>query len=373
MIGLYIHIPFCTKKCGYCDFYSISGTKYISDFVDVLCIELKERSINNNKLSTIYFGGGTPSVLNIKDLNKIISTIYKYYDTSELNEFTFEINPDDITKEYINGLLSLNINRLSIGIQSFNDDYLKIMNRRHNAQQAIDAIKLSQKQGFKNISIDLIYGLPKLNNKIWKNTIEKAIDMNVEHISAYHLTYEPNTVFYKKLQKGEFAELPDEDSINQYNLLKNKLKKADYLNYEISSFSKKGYESKHNSSYWYGKEYIGVGPAAHSFDGKYRRYNISNIKKYITKIKNKETDYYEQELLSDIDKYNEYIMLGLRTDKGIKKSKLYDFNNQIINHFNIEKNKNLNLKNIDENENMIFITEEKKFLTDSIISSFFYV
>ncbi len=374
MGGIYVHIPFCSKKCGYCDFYSIIRLKDKSNFISALCREiiLRKKELKQEKIRTIYFGGGTPSLLRIEDLKIILDTLKSECDLSYVEEFTIEVNPDDISLSYLHGLLNLGFNRLSMGIQSFNNRILAFMNRRHNVDEAINAIKISKESGFKNISLDLIYGIPNMTIEEWKKSIEIAINLNVQHISAYHLTFEPDTVFYKKLKRNELSEINESESVLQFEVLTKELKEVGFIDYEISNFCKPDYHSKHNSNYWTRNSYFGFGPSAHSFSKNIRRWNVSNLNDYITSINN-DKRYFETENLSEKDEYNEIIMLGLRTKKGIYLSNLYKFNREIFAWFNNEKNRNIELHNVSEKDGFLKICEEKRFLTDQIISDFFIV
>ncbi|MGQ1785578.1 MULTISPECIES: radical SAM family heme chaperone HemW [unclassified Saccharicrinis] len=372
MAGIYIHIPFCIQKCGYCDFYSLVRLTDKSDFVSALCKEIRERKneLNGEAIQTIYFGGGTPSLLQKKDFEKIINTLSINYDLSKLEEFTVEVNPDDINKEYVEDLSELGFNRLSLGVQSFNDRILAFMNRRHNAEEAVQAVQLSQNSGFDNISIDLIYGIPDMSAEEWENSIDKSLSLHVQHISAYHLTFEPGTVFYKKLKKNRIKEVDDKISAEQYSKLIHKLEKGGFQDYEISNFCKPGFESKHNSSYWSGSSYLGFGPSAHSYSGTTRRWNISDLKEYIGRVQNDEICY-EEETLSEKDIYNETIMLGLRTNKGVDLNSIYKMNTRFVDLFKETKSKNIILKNTFEQDGYLKMCKDKKILTDRIISDFF--
>ncbi len=375
MAGVYIHIPFCLQKCGYCDFYSITDLSFKNRFINSVIDEINSRKseLISEDIVTIYLGGGTPSLLDKVSLLRIFDALSKNMDINSVNEFTIEVNPDDISEQYLKGLLEVGFNRLSIGIQSFNDRILKFMNRRHDSKQAINAVKLAQNVGFSNISIDLIYGIPGMSMEEWKESILNAIQLNVQHISAYHLTFEPGTAFYKKLKSGFIKEISDSDSLLQYELLLKNLRKYGFFDYEISNFSQPGLESKHNSSYWTGQNYFGFGPGAHSLKDGIRRYNVSNLNEYINNINNNGI-YYSTEVLSEKDKYNEIIMLGLRTKTGVDLNCLNsNFNKDIINSFNKELDKLLEKSNVVIENNFIKISDKNRFITDKIISDFFIV
>ncbi|MDP4203244.1 MAG: radical SAM family heme chaperone HemW [Bacteroidota bacterium] len=317
MAGLYIHIPFCKSRCSYCDFHSGVQLTLLDRFVDALCTELTSRVsyLKNDPLETIYFGGGTPSLLSTGHLSAIFESIQNHWDTSNCKEITLEANPDDLSEEKLKELSELPINRLSIGIQSFNDNELKLLRRRHTAQQAVDAVKRAQKY-FSNISIDLMYGLPEQTISSWENTISEALALNIQHVSAYHLTYEEGTLLERKRREGRVFPVLEEESVTMYRLLQNMLQEKGIEQYEISNYATPGFHSRHNSSYWEGIRYLGIGPSAHSFDGESRQWNIANTLQYISGIE-QGTPHFEKEVLSETDKYNEMIMISLRTRNGI--------------------------------------------------------
>ncbi len=375
MAGIYIHIPFCSQKCGYCDFYSITRLSNKDEFINALISEISIRSgeLNNTEIKTLYFGGGTPSLLSISDFSKIFEKLHEIIDFEKLKEITVEANPDDMNFEYLSGLKKLGVNRLSVGIQSFENRILAFMNRRHDAKQAQNAIQIAQNVGFGNISVDLIYGIPKMDLDTWSKSVQTALQMNVQHISAYHLTFEPDTPFYKRLKRGEIVEIDDKDSLDQYFVLVNQLTANGYIDYEISNFCLRGYESMHNSNYWNGKSYFGLGPSAHSFHNSIRKWNVSNLNDYLSKISTHDI-YYESETLSEKDRYNESIMLGLRTKKGVSVNNLIsNFTSELSNYFTQVMEKNISIGNLTLSNNYLQVTNNKKFLTDKIISDFFVV
>ena len=317
MSGIYIHIPFCAKKCFYCDFFMSLSLKYKDDYLKALKQELKLRKnyLQNQSVETIYFGGGTPSLLNEKELNALFEEIYKDFNVSENPEITLEANPDDLSTEYLKNLRKTPVNRLSIGIQSFFDDDLKMMNRRHSAKESLFAVKEAQNVGFENISGDLIYGLPEMTTKKWEYNLQEFFKLKIPHLSAYHLTYEPNTVFFKYLKTKRIYEIPETESLKQFELLKQLAKAHNFIHYETSNFAKDGFFSKHNTGYWQQKHYLGIGASAHSYDGNSRQFNIKNLKEYITRV-GETGAYFEKEILSDADIYNDYIITTLRTVWG---------------------------------------------------------
>lgn len=317
MAGIYLHIPFCDKKCYYCDFFStVSRLKTDS----VLAVMQKELTLQagylpESKVDTIYFGGGTPSLLPVERVSELLEAIYGTFDCSNVVEVTMETNPDDLSASYLERLVATKINRLSIGIQSFDDELLGFMNRRHNAQQAKKAVSEAQRVGFDNITIDLMYGIPGLTLEGWQNAVKEALELDVQHISAYHLTIEPMTVFGKRAQSGKLLPIDEQSGCEQYDVLHSMLSEAGFEHYEISNFAKPGFRSKHNSSYWSSKPYLGIGPSAHSYNGKTRRWSEASIDKYIGGCERGEC--YTEELLTDTERHNEYIMTRLRTAEGL--------------------------------------------------------
>ena len=373
MAGIYIHIPFCKKACSYCDFYFITSLKYESDYIKSLTkeIDLRKSEFNDIKIDTIYFGGGTPSILNENSLYNILNSLSKNFALNNNLEITIECNPDDISILKLKSYKSLNINRLSIGVQSFDDEDLKFMKRVHNGVQAKKSIKLSQDQGFTNISIDLIYGLPTSNSKIWKKNLEIFKKFNLVHLSSYSLTVEKNTLLFNLVKKKNMEKKIEDNVINQFRILLKEMKKYDYENYEISSFCIDKMYSKHNCSYWNGEKYFGIGVAAHSFDGIKRKWNKSNIKNYIINLSNNKL-IYDFEILDNIDLYNEYILTSLRTSWGCSITKLVKlFPKQYIKHFyhQIEKYQKANYV-IKKNINYCF-TDQGKLFSNKVISDLF--
>lgn len=318
MAGIYIHIPFCKKRCTYCDFYTEVAPKLIPTLVDSIVKELYIRKdyLQNEPIHTIYFGGGTPSILSKAQFLKIFETIYSIYSVNKDAEITFEANPDDLTMEFINSIRTLAFNRISIGIQSFDDEDLKMINRRHSAKQAIEAVKNSQNVGFNNISIDLIYGLPFQTLEKWEKQLNTALNLQIQHVSAYGLTYEEGTELWKQRENGKVKSVDDETMNEMYLLLVKKMKENGFEAYEISNFATQGFRSNHNSSYWKQDSYLGIGPSAHSYDLGSRQWNVASITEYILAIENN-TGFFEREELTLFDRYNDYVMVSLRTSEGI--------------------------------------------------------
>ena len=323
MAGLYIHIPFCKKRCLYCDFFSTTLLARRKEYVDALLREWEVRKSEiNDPIRTVYFGGGTPSTLELEDIQRLIAAI----DLSSVEEVTLEMNPGDANKAYLRALREIGINRLSIGIQSFQDDLLVKIGRRHDARKAITAVREAQEAGFDNISIDLMYALPTQTMEQWEADIKTALSLNVQHISCYGLMYEEGTVLTAMRDRGEVVPIDEETEIAMYDLLCERLKAAGFAHYEVSNFALPGRESKHNSSYWDGTPYIGIGAGAHSYAENIRSWNPSDLESYISGRYER-----EKEILTEKDLYNESVMLGLRTAKGWK-SKVYTLkpgNNQV--------------------------------------------
>jgi oxygen-independent coproporphyrinogen-3 oxidase len=337
MAGIYIHVPFCESRCAYCDFYSTTLLRHRSAYVDTVCRELKLRlgELQGAPIETIYFGGGTPSTLTIEELSSILTSLRNFHLSSfnfQLAEITLEANPDDLTEEYVQGLRTLPFNRVSIGIQSFHDHTLRLVGRRHTAQEAIDAVHRCQRMGLTNISIDLMYGLPGETLEDWTYSLEQAIALGVPHISAYHLTYEEGTRLWRMKEQGIVSAIDEEQSIGAFELLREKLLAAGYEHYEISNFALPGYHSRHNSSYWKGIPYIGVGPGAHSYNGTDRRWNLSSLTDYIATFPGEDVPH-EVEHLSTEERYDERIITELRTARGIDlTSLLADFGDRYHAH-----------------------------------------
>lgn len=323
MAGIYIHIPFCKQRCTYCDFYTQVAPQKIGGIVDAIIREMHVRKyyLRDESIETIYFGGGTPSLLSFHQFNLIFKAIFELYHVIQNAEITFEANPDDLTPEFLKQMKDLPFNRISIGIQSFNDDFLKSLNRRHTAQQAINAVEFCQNYGFNNISVDLIYGLPGQTLCNWQAELDTVFNLNVQHISVYGLTYEKGTKLWKQREKGIVSETDDDLMIEMYSELLKKMDINGFEAYEISNFALPGYYSKHNSAYWKLNPYIGLGPSAHSFDGVSRQWNVASNTKYITAI-NSDNIFFEKEILSETDRYNDYVMVTLRTSAGIDLSYL---------------------------------------------------
>lgn len=318
MAGIYLHIPFCKQACHYCDFHFSTSLANKAPFVDALLkeIELTREYLSGDTIKTIYFGGGTPSLLTGDELKRILDRLYQTYDVVSDAEITLEANPDDLNMQKIIELKSSPVNRLSIGIQSFRDQDLKMMNRAHNAQEADYSVKAAQDKGFENITIDLIYSIPQLSLMDWKENLHKAFALQVQHISAYSLTFEPKTVFGTYEKRGLMKPVEQELSSEQFLTMLEEMRANGFEQYEVSNFCKPGYESKHNSAYWSGEKYLGLGPSAHSFDGNSRQWNVANNSVYIRSLMEGMLSF-EREELDARTQLNEYLMTGLRTRKGV--------------------------------------------------------
>ena len=374
MAGIYIHIPFCKQACHYCDFHFSTSLKKKDELVNALTkeLEIRKEEFKNTTVETIYFGGGTPSLLSNDELQFIIDAVYKYYQVSEDPEITLEANPDDLSKDRIVKLSKSRINRLSIGIQSFFEDDLKLMNRAHNANEAKACLEEATKH-FNNISLDLIYGIPGASNEQWLKNIEMALSFNVPHISSYALTVEPKTALASFIKKGEIDDVNDEQAHEHFHLLKDKLEASAFVHYELSNFGKDGYFSKNNSAYWQGKSYLGIGPSAHSFNGKQRGWNVKNNSKYIKSIERNELPI-EIETLTETDQYNEYVMTGLRTIWGVSIKKVendfgLDYKDYLIEQAEVFINQQLLY--IDKAH--LRVTKKGQFLCDGIASELFKI
>ncbi len=317
MAGIYIHIPFCRQKCNYCNFYSLASTKYVSQVSQAIVSELAQRSsyLGGEKVETIYFGGGTPSLLYAPEIEGIINAVFKNYNTDSGVEITLEANPDDLTPAKLKAFSVAGINRLSIGIQSFREEDLKYLSRTHTPAQISRCITDAKQAGFQNLSIDLIYGIPTLTYEGWKENLEKAFSFGIPHISAYSLTVEEKTPLDVLIRKGKISPVEESPALLHYQSLVSWMQLHRYEHYEVSNFCLPGQYSRHNTAYWQGKPYLGVGPSAHSFNGSSRCWNVSNLVRYIESIGNGKVES-ESELLSPVTQLNEYIMTSLRTMWG---------------------------------------------------------
>ncbi|WP_320111013.1 radical SAM family heme chaperone HemW [Draconibacterium orientale] len=370
MAGIYIHIPFCRQKCYYCDFYKTVNTSLQHDFIGALKNEAKIRKnyLNNETVETIYFGGGTPSVLTAPEIAEILAVLNDEFKVNSDAEITFEANPDDLRNDYLKSLKKEGINRLSIGIQAFQNRHLEKMNRRHNAAQAVEAIENAAKNGFSNLSADLIYGLPDLTPKEWEESLNQMFQLPVKHLSAYHLTYHEGTAFYTWLKKGTLKELKEAESVAQFNTLIDMSIANGFEHYEISNLAKDQLYSRHNTAYWMGTKYLGLGPSAHSYDGVSRRWNDSSVEAYIKALANNQT-YFEEEKLSENDRYNEYILTRIRTKRGVSEKELEQrFGREKANYFSQQLARYNNTGVVKINNEIITLTRKGLFVSDEIMA-----
>lgn len=373
MSGIYIHIPFCRQKCNYCNFYSLASTRYMAEITEALLDELKLRKnyLEGQNIETIYFGGGTPSLIKSEDIGRIINTIHTHFNIDSNVEITLEANPDDLTPEKLSQLKTSGINRLSIGIQTFRQEDLDFLSRTHTSEQVSQCISNANQAGFQNISIDLIYGIPTLTDEGWIENLEKAFSMGVPHISAYSLTVEEKTPLEVLIRKGKMKPVDENLSLSHYQILTRMMQQHVYEHYEISNFCKPGAWSRHNTAYWQGKHYLGVGPSAHSYNGFSREWNVSNLNKYIQSVASGKVDS-ELEILSEVTQLNEYIMTSLRTSWGCDLV-------QVKNKFGSAKANNLlnNALSFIEEKKMIYqegkliLTPEGRLFADGISAMLF--
>jgi len=374
MSGIYIHIPFCKQACHYCDFHFSTSMKKKDQLIFALAkeMELRKDEFKNITVETIYFGGGTPSVLSADELQYLIDSVYLNYKVTDNPEVTLEANPDDLNEEVIIKLSKSPINRLSIGIQSFYEKDLKLMNRAHNAQEAKRCLQLAT-QYFDNISLDLIYGIPNSTNAEWLDNIQTALSFGVPHISSYALTVEPKTALASFIAKGIIDNVDDDLAHEQFHILIEQLEQAGFDHYELSNFGKKGFYSKNNSAYWLGKPYLGIGPSAHSFNGDQRAWNVKNNAIYISKINLNQLPL-EVETLTVTDKYNEYVMTGLRTIWGVSLDKIEkQFGESFLEYLLQQANQYINKQMLYIEDNNLKTTKTGKFLSDGIASDLFKI
>ena len=374
MAGIYLHIPFCKQKCHYCNFYSLASNKYRDVFVDALLNELVLRKdyLTDREINTIYFGGGTPSLLNINEINRIIKAIGDSFQIAANAEITLEANPDDCSDDFLKGLKNESpVNRLSMGVQSFFDDDLKYLHRVHQGNDARKAIESALKNGFHNMSIDLIYGIPGLTPEKWKKNLEIFFGYDIPHLSSYALTVEPKTALHILISKNKLQNTQEEDIVQHFEILSEATQKHGFIHYEISNFAKTGFYSKHNSIYWLGGHYLGLGPSAHSFNGTSRQWNVANMKQYI------ESDtvdkiVLEKEILTEEQRYNEYIMTSLRTSWGCDIEHILNvFGKRYSVLFNKSIQPYLKSGQLVQHENQFVLTETAKLFADGIAADLF--
>lgn len=375
MAGIYIHIPFCKTRCSYCDFFTQTSLTMKEDFIDAVCEELLFRKdyLKKERVKTVYFGGGTPSQLSFSDFDKIFSVIDKEYGLSAVDEITLEANPDDLKDTYIRDLSQLPFNRISIGIQSFNNNELAFLDRRHSAEDAINAVKYCQDFGFHNISIDLMYGLPNQTMEVWNANLEQAVLLNIQHISAYHLIYEEGTKMHRLLKNASIKSVDEDISLEMFDYMNKYLKLNGFVHYEISNFCKENFLSQHNTSYWTGDKYLGVGPSAHSYNGVSRNWNVSSLRKYINGVMSGNLPV-ENEILSLETRYNDFVLTRMRTMWGLNLedvSRIFGlkFTDYVID--NVQKY--LKTGDVELSNGNLKLTEEGLFISDAIMSDLMYI
>lgn len=375
MAGIYIHIPFCKTRCIYCDFYSTTRSELKERYIRALCKELEMRRdyLQREAIETIYFGGGTPSQLAEEDFRQVFETIRQVYGMEHCQEITLEANPDDLTEEYVAMLRRLPFNRISMGIQTFDDTTLKLLHRRHNAAQAIEAVSRCRQVGFDNISIDLIYGLPGETDERWRYDLQQAVNLHVEHISAYHLTYEEGTRIYELLHARRIREVDEESSVQFFSTLIDTLTAAGYEHYEISNFCRPGRYSRHNTSYWKGIPYLGCGPSAHSFNTRTREWNVASLEKYMNSVEEGNREF-ETEYRDRATRYNECIMTSIRTMWGIPLDKLEQlFGAEMWQYCMDMAHPYMENGKLKIEDNHLRLTREGIFISDGIISDLMFI
>ena len=372
MAGIYLHIPFCKQACHYCNFHFSTSLQLKESLVNALLkeIELQKDYLQNQTLTSIYLGGGTPSLLSQKEVDAIFNTLFKHFSLAENAEITLEANPDDLTKTKLKELAQSPLNRLSIGIQSFSEEDLQYMNRAHNAQEASNCIGLAQEAGFENLTVDLIYGSPTTTHEVWAKNIETVLAFSIPHISCYCLTVEPKTALHHFVKTGEYPAPNDELAAQQFEYLIQRLHDEGFDHYEISNFAKKGWYAQHNSNYWLGKSYLGIGPAAHSFNGKSRQWNVAHNAQYIKAI-GENTIPAEVEILSLSQQYNEYVMTSLRTIWGCDLNKIRSIQTDFGTYFKKQVQVFLDNKTVVQKEGIYTLTAEGKLLADNIAMHLF--
>jgi oxygen-independent coproporphyrinogen-3 oxidase len=374
MPGIYIHIPFCKRKCHYCNFFSVASEKLKKGFMDALFREIEQRKdyLGDKKVGSIYFGGGTPSVLSPVEIYNAVFTIYKFYDVAEDVEITIEVNPDDVDKEWVNELGRTQVNRVSIGVQSFHDADLVYLNRLHDAQKAIDAVELLKAAGYENISIDLIYGIPTLGDRQWRRNLERFVELDLPHLSAYALTVEPRTPLHQLIEKKKMLPVDEQQVVTQFRILQEITSQQGYIHYEISNFSREGFYSKHNSIYWLGGHYLGIGPSAHSYNGHSRQWNESSITRYIND-QNARKETVEIEYLTEQQRYNEYVMTALRTAWGCDLEHIENvFGKDYREYCFSQATPFLDEGKLERVGNKLFLTMQGKIYADGIAAAMFW-
>lgn len=370
--SIYVHFPFCKRKCLYCAFYSVAGTKWREPYWNALCkeIQLTKDYLPTRQIGTLYFGGGTPSLCSVKELERVIDQIHKFYDFSENLEFTLEGNPEQLSYSYLRDIKQLGINRLSVGVQSFNDEILKLLKRGHTAAEARAAVENAVAAGFDNISVDLIYDIAYRTREMWKQDLQTALSLPIMHLSAYSLTVEENTLLARQVREGKPFLPNDCDTERDYAILMEQTAKAGFEQYEISNFAKNGAVSRHNSAYWTGQPYLGLGPAAHSFNSPVRKWNIADLQQYIEGIQSGNLAF-EEETLTLKMQYNEYVLLRLRTKNGINLAEVERLFGKAYLGLLLKQLKNVNPMHYGNENGRIVLTYEGKLFADAVSAELF--
>lgn len=372
MSGIYIHIPFCLSKCAYCGFYSIPSLKRKTVFLEALKREIVSQQdyLHGEPVETIYFGGGTPSLLMGEEIGDVLRLLKDTYEVVAVPEITLEANPDTLSLEYLVALRKLGVNRLSIGIQSFFDDDLKYLSRRHDARHAMYCVGWAKEADFENISLDLIYGLPTSDADQWNRNLDRFFALEVPHLSAYALTLEPNSILTKQIEMGKTLSVNEDDAVRDYGILCQRMAQAGFLHYEISNFCKPGMHSRHNASYWFGTPYLGLGPSAHSYDGVSRRWNDSSLEGYV-EVRSQKTE--EKEMLTHEQQYDEYVMLRLRTMWGIDLKYLKREMGERFSNYCEQKAQPLIAQGrLSQTREFLYLTDEQMLFADGIAEELFW-
>ncbi|MFT2009774.1 radical SAM family heme chaperone HemW [Pontibacter sp. 13R65] len=373
MAGIYIHIPFCRQACYYCDFHFSTSMGLMEQMVQAIQqeLQLRQNYLQGQPVQTIYFGGGTPSLLSQQELTTILQTVGELFEVAADAEITLEANPDDLTPAKLQELRQAGINRLSIGLQSFHEPHLRLMNRAHTATESMQSVKDAQAAGFDNITVDLIYGIPAPDHSIWLQDLELLFSLQVQHVSCYALTIEPDTVFGRWSKKGTFIAPEDEFTAQQFEILLSHMKQHRFVQYEISNFCQLGFESRHNSNYWRGVHYLGIGPSAHSFNGPTRQHNVAHNKKYIDALQQGQL-LFELETLSPADQANDYLLTSLRTNWGCDLNKLKQELGFDLSAMHAAYLQELQQKELTQiNNHMLYLTDKGKLLADQITLDLF--
>jgi oxygen-independent coproporphyrinogen-3 oxidase len=376
MAGIYLHIPFCKQKCTYCNFHFSTSLSGKDDLLRAMLreLEMQKDYLQGQAIETIYFGGGTPSLLSADEIMRFIDAIYKLFPVQELKECTLEANPDDLTKNYLQALKTTAVNRFSIGVQSFKESDLRFMNRAHDSQQADYAVKAAQDAGFSNLTIDLIYGTPGLSDKDWKYNLAQVAALQVPHFSAYALTVEEGTVLSHNIKKKKAIAPDNEQAAGQFGILMEEAAQMGYDHYEISNFALPGHHAVHNTNYWRGKAYLGIGPSAHSFDGSHRKWNIANNALYTQNILARQHILYEEELLTNTQRLNEYIMTSLRTMWGCDLDKIgREWSSDHANELKRNAGKFIERGQLTEQDGKLILSNTGKLFADGIAGELFFV